>query len=37
MLQRLQKTAISAVLVEGKDRHLMLGSGDWEVIEMINA
>ncbi|XP_065891713.1 E3 SUMO-protein ligase ZBED1-like [Dysidea avara] len=37
MLQRLieQQTAISAVLVEGKDRHLMLESGDWEVVEML--
>ena len=35
-LQRLieQQMAISAVLVEGKDRHLMLESGDWEVVEM---
>jgi len=37
MLQRLieQQTAISAVLVEGKDRHLMLESGEWEVVEML--
>ena len=37
MLQRLmeQRTAISAVLVEGKDRHLMLESGDWEVVEIL--
>ena len=37
MLQRLieQQTAISAVLVEGKDRHLMLEIGDWEVVEML--
>ena len=34
MLQCLmeQRTAISAILVEGKDRHLMLESGDWEVV-----
>ena len=37
MLQSLmeQRTAISAVLVEGKDRHLMLESGDWEVVEIL--
>ena len=37
MLQRLmeQWTAISAVLVEGKDRHLMLESGDWELVEIL--
>ena len=35
MLQRLieQQTAISAVLVEGKDRHLMLESGDWKLLK----
>ena len=37
MLQHLieQQTAISAVLIEGKDSHLMLESGDWEVVEML--
>ena len=37
MLQCLmeQQTAISAVLVEGKDKHLMLESGDWEVVEIL--
>ena len=23
------------LLIEGKDRHLMLESGDWEVVEML--
>ena len=37
MLQYLmeQQTAISAILVEGKDRYLMLESGDWEVVETL--
>ena len=37
MLQHLmeERTVISAVLVEGKDSHLMLESGDWEVVEIL--
>ena len=37
MLQHLieQQTAISVILIEGKDRHLMLEIGDWEVVEML--